>query len=274
MAACRKYPDISGNGGRYLMKTISFCNQKGGVGKTTSALALASGLGKKGFRVLLLDLDPQCNASLASKIDILSDNDTLYNVFRGGAGIKDVIRKVKRYDIVTGGLALAAADMEFTQTGREYMLREALEDISSAYDYCIIDTAPSLGIITVNALTASQRVIIPMTPDLFSLQGLSQLNQLVSRVKRYSNKDLTTEGLLITLYDTTTNISKALKEQIENAAVALGTKVFTQPIRKSVAVREAHLMRTDIFTGAPKANATKDYEVFVDEVLNGGKNGE
>lgn len=255
------------------MKTISFCNQKGGVGKTTSALALASGLGKNGFRVLLLDLDPQRNAALASKIDILSDNGTLYHVFRGELDIKDAIRKAKWYDIITGGLILAAADMEFTQTGREYMLREALEDISSDYDYCIIDTAPSLGIITVNALTASQRVIIPMTPDLFSLQGLSQLNQLISRVKKYSNKDLTTEGLLITLYDTTTNISKTLREQIENAAVALGTKVFTQPIRKSVAVRESQLMRTDIFTEAPKANATQDYEVFVDEILNGGRYG-
>lgn len=255
------------------MKTIAFCNQKGGVGKTTSALALASGLGKKGLRVLLLDLDPQCNASLASGLDILSEEGRLYDVFRGDSGVKDVIQKTKWYDIVTGGLALAAADMEFTQTGREYMLREALDDVSKDYDYCIIDTAPSLGIITVNALTASERVIIPMTPDLFSLQGLSQLNLLISRVKKYSNKDLETEGLLITLYDTTTNISKALKEQIENAAVTLGTKVFTQPIRKSVAVRESQLMRTDIFTEAPKANAAKDYEIFIEEVLNGGKNG-
>lgn len=256
------------------MKTISFCNQKGGVGKTTSALALASGLGKKGFRVLLMDLDPQCNASLASGVDMLSGNSTLYDLFRGDAGVMDVIQKTEWYDIVTGGLALAAADMEFTQTGREYMLREALEDISSAYDYCIIDTAPSLGIITVNALTASQRVIIPMTPDIFSLQGLSQLNLLIARVKKYSNRGLTTEGLLITLYDTTTNISKTLREQIENAAVTLGTKVFTRPIRKNVAVRESQLMRTDIFTEAPKANAAKDYEVFIDEVLNRGRDGE
>ena len=254
------------------MKVISFCNQKGGVGKTSSALALASGLAKKDYKVLLIDLDPQCNASIASGADVLTMEKTLYNVFRDEAGFKDVIQKTDLgYDLVTGGLSLAGADMEFTQTGREYMLREVLE--SALYDFCILDTAPSLGIITVNALTASDVVVIPMTADLFSLQGLSQLNLLISRVKRYSNKNLKIEGLLITLYDATTNVSKALREQIENASHALGTKVFSQPIRKSVAVRESQLMRADLFSEAPKSNATKDYSAFINEFLNGDGNG-
>lgn len=255
------------------MKIISFCNQKGGCGKTTSACVLASGLSKAGYRVLLVDTDPQCNAALGSGADILSMDKTLYDVFRGSVLFADLIHKTDMgYDLVTGGLALAGADMEFTQTGREYMLREALEPFSGVYDYCVIDTAPSLGIITVNALTASDGVIIPLTPDLYSLQGLSQLNLLIDRVRKYSNRELKTKGLLITRYDGT-NLSKAMRDQIHCAAMSLDTKVFSQPIRNSVAVRESQLMKADLLTEAPKANATKDYTVFINEFLEGEDNG-
>lgn len=255
------------------MKTVTFANQKGGCGKTTSACVLASGLSKIGHKVLLVDTDPQCNAALGSGADILAMDKTLYDVFKGSARFGDLIQKTDMgYGLVTGGLALAGADMEFTQTGREYMLREALEPFSGIYDYCVIDTAPSLGIITVNALTASDGVIIPLTPDLYSLQGLSQLNLLIERVKKYSNSGLKTEGLLITRYDGT-NLSKAMREQIYNAAKSLKTKVFSQPIRNSVAVRESQLMKADLLSEAPRANATKDYTAFINEFLEGENNG-
>lgn len=252
------------------MKTITLSNQKGGVAKTTTTGALASGLSKKGYKVIAVDLDPQCNLSLASGADILNMDQTLYDVFKGSAELSDLIQKTELgYDLITGGLTLAGADMDFTQTGREFMLREALDDIRADYDFCICDCPPTLGILTVNALTASDSVIIPLTADLFSLQGLSQLNLLIQRVRKYSNRDLKIAGLLITRHDERTNVSKALMDQITQTADKLGTKVFSQPIRNSVAVRESQVMRSDLFSEAPKANATIDYQTFIDEFMKG-----
>ena len=252
------------------MKTITLSNQKGGVAKTTTTGALASGLSQRGYKVLAVDTDPQCNLSLSSGVDILSMDQTLYDVFKGTADLQDTIQKTDLgYDLSTGGLNLAVADMEFTQTGREFMLREALDSVKADYDFCIIDTPPTIGILTVNALTASDSVVIPLTADLYSIQGLSQLNGMIERVRKYSNKDLKIAGLLITRHDERTNISKALQDQITRTAEKLGTKVFKQPIRNSVAVRESQVMKSDIFTEAPKANATKDYTAFIDELLKG-----
>lgn len=252
------------------MKTLTLSNQKGGVAKTTTAGALASGLAQRGYKVIVVDLDPQCNLSLGSGADILNMDQTLYDVFKGTADLPDLIQKTDLgYDLITGGLALAGADMDFTQTGREYMLKEALDEIRADYDFCIIDTPPTLGILTVNALTASNGVVIPLTADLYSLQGLSQLDLLMDRVRKYSNRDLKTEGLLITIHDERTNVSKALSEKINQTAAKLGTRVFSHPIRRSVAVRESQTLMVDLFTEAPQANATKDYNSFIDEILKG-----
>lgn len=254
------------------MKTITLSNQKGGVAKTTTTGALASGLSKKGYKVIAVDLDPQCNLSLGAGADILSMDQTLYDVFKGSAELQDIITETQMgYDLIAGGLSLAGADMEFTQTGREFMLKEALESLRADYDYCIIDTPPTLGILTVNALTASDSVIIPLTADLYSIQGLSQLNLLIESVRKYSNRDLKIAGLLITRHDERTNVSKALMDQITQTAEKLGTVVFSQPIRNSVAVRESQVMRSDLFTEAPKANATVDYQSFIDEFMKGEK---
>ena len=252
------------------MKTLTLSNQKGGVAKTTTAGALASGLAQRGYKVIVVDLDPQCNLSLGSGADILNMDQTLYDVFKGTADLPDLIQKTDLgYDLITGGLTLAGADMDFTQTGREFMLKEALDEIRTDYDFCIIDTPPTLGILTVNALTASDGVVIPLTADLFSLQGLSQLDLLMDRVRKYSNRDLKIEGLLITIHDERTNISKALSEKINQTAEKLGTRVFSHPIRRSVAVRESQTLMVDLFTEAPQANATKDYNSFIDEILKG-----
>ncbi|MCQ2507600.1 MAG: AAA family ATPase [Dorea sp.] len=254
------------------MITITLSNQKGGVAKTTTSSALALGLSHKGFKVLAVDLDPQCNLCLGSGLDPMQMDNTLYNVFKKSADISDIIlHSPLGYDFIPGGLMLAGADMDFTQTGREYMLSEALDAISDKYDYAIIDTPPTLGILTVNALTASQKIIIPMTADAYSLQGLSQLNTLVQSIRKYCNRDLSIMGLLITKYNGRQTVSKAVEEMIQNAAAQLQTKVFASKIRESVAIREASLLQNDFFAEAPKANATQDYNSFVEEVLNDGK---
>lgn len=250
------------------MKTITLNNQKGGVSKTTTAAALASGLSHKGFRVLAVDLDPQCNLSVSAGVDVLSANSTLYDVFKGDADAEAAIYPTEiGYSVMIGGLALAAADWQFTQTGREFMLLEALGRVADRFDYCVIDTPPTLGILTINAMTASQAVIIPLTADVFALQGLTQLNGLIQNVRKYCNRGLTVAGLLLTKYNEHLNIAKAIGEQIESKAAEIGTKVFKSRIRESVAIREAALLKSDIFTDAPKANATVDYTAFIDEVL-------
>lgn len=254
------------------MKVITLSNQKGGVAKTTTCLALASGLYQKGYSVLCCDLDPQCNLSLGTGADVLNTKNTLYDVFKGRIDISDVIRHISLgFDLVTGGLALAGADMEFTATGREYLLKEALETVQDKYDYVVIDTPPTLGILVTNALTASNSIIIPLTADMFALQGLSQLYKLIQSVKKYSNHDLEIEGLLITRHDERTNVSKALLNKIHSVADEMGVKVFEACIRNSVVVRECQLMGVDIFKEAPKANAVQDYKAFVDEFMEGDK---
>ena len=251
------------------MKTVVFSNQKGGVGKTTSAAALAAGLSSRGYKVVAVDLDPQCNFCLSSGVDMLTVGHTLYDVFKGDAQVDDVIVPGLGYAIIPGGLALAAADMEFTQTGREYMLSEALEAVSDRFDFAVIDTPPTLGILTINALTAADGVIIPLTADVYALQGLNQLNGLINSVKKYSNKGLKIFGLLLTKYNERQNVTKALRDQVEAAADQLGTKVFETAIRESVAVREAQLLHSDFLKEAPNANAAIDYEAFITEFIGG-----
>ena len=249
------------------MKTVVFANQKGGVAKTTSAAALAAGLSERGFRVIVADCDPQCNLCLSSGVDMLTVEKTLYDVFKGTAAVDDVIVSGLGFDILPGGLALAAADMDFTQAGREYMLSEALEAVSDRYDYAVVDTAPMLGILTTNALTAADGVIVPLTADVYALQGLNQLNGLIRNVRKYCNRGLRIYGLLLTKYNDRQNVSKVLRDQVDRAAAQLETKVYKTTIRESVAVREAQLLRCDFLKEAPNANATIDYKSFVAEFL-------
>lgn len=250
------------------MITITLSNQKGGVAKTSTSNALSAGLYNRGYNVLAVDLDPQCNLSFSCGVDMLNTEKTLFDVFKGNAEVHETIIPLKLgFDLLPGGLTLAGADMDFTQTGREYMLSECLEQVSGKYDFCIIDTPPTLGILTVNALTAADYVIVPMTADIYALQGLTQLNGLIHNVRRYCNKGLQIAGILLTRYNDRQIISKTLKGNIEQAGQDLGTEIFKTYIREGVAVRETQLLKSDLFTDAPKANVTQDYNKFIDEVL-------
>ena len=256
------------------MRVITLANQKGGVAKTTTSSALASGLSNRGKKVLAIDLDPQSNFTLSCGVDVLSFEETIYNVFKGETTIEKVITATPLgYDLIPGGLNLAGADMEFTQLGREKMLAKALSKIKANYDFIIIDTPPTLGIITANALIASDYLIVPMAADIYSIQGLSQLSGFVENVYDNGNPELKIAGLLITKFNGRQNLSKALIDQIEAAAEQLQTKVFENRIRESVAIREAALLQSDIFKEAPKSNATVDYSNFTDEFLGGINDG-
>ena len=175
-----------------MARITAILNQKGGVGKTTTAHALATGLTHRGYKALVIDADPQGNISYAMQADTLQAG--LYEAMRGDVAAPDAIQQTQQGDIISSSLYLAGADMEFTQTGREYRLREVLDAISADYSHVIIDCPPSLGIMTINSLTASTDVVIPVGAEIFSLQGLQQLLTTIGKVRKYSNPDIAIAG--------------------------------------------------------------------------------
>ena len=255
------------------METITITNHKGGVGKTTTAQVLATGLTHRGYKVLGIDIDPQTNFTYTAGIEQQDGKQDIYDLFKSHETISSLqaIQKTPTgFSMIAGALELAGADMEFSHQGREYILKEILEPLKNTYDYCIIDTPPTLGILTVNALTASQKIIVPVEADIYSLQGLSQLQGVIMNAKKYSNPNLQIAGLLITKYNPRAVINKSLKEELEAIASNLHTKVFKSWIRETVAIKEVHFLQGDLFKEYPNHNVTKDYNAFIDEFLGKG----
>ena len=246
------------------MKTVSVINQKGGVGKSTTAEMLVSALSLKGFKVLAIDLDAQGNLSQSLAADL--NSPTILEVLTEEISAKEAIKKA-RADVISSNKALAGADAFIADTGKEYRLKEALEKIAKNYDFCIIDTPPALGILTINALTASDSVIIPAQADIYSLQGIENLEETIKAVKKYCNPNLKIEGILLTRYNPRTILSREVSEMAEKLAEKLETKLFKAKIRDAVAVKEAQISQESLFKYAPKSNVTKDYEGFINEFL-------
>lgn len=252
------------------MKTIAVINQKGGVAKSTTAHALGSLLAADGARVLFADMDAQGNLSYALGSD--GAGASVYDVLTGAAQARAAIRDIGGVSVLAASPALSAADMVLTQTGKEYRLKEALGTISDAFDYCIIDTPPALGILTVNALTAADGVVIPSQADIFSLQGISQLGGTLDTVRRYCNPSLKVYGLLLVRYNSRAIISREVAALLKDSASSLGTRLFSAPIRECTAVKEAQASRRGLMDYAPSCNAAQDYRAFyseIKEVLNG-----
>ena len=246
------------------MKVFSTATQKGGTGKTTTAATLYAGLILKGFKVLAIDLDPQANLSYSLNAD--PEHKSALSLLTGEAKISECMQPQGDSSIISASNALAGADVFMTDTGKEYRLREAIESLENAFDYVVIDTPPQLGVLTVNALTASDSVIIPAQADIFSLQGLDQLTRTIDPIKKYCNKELSIAGILLTRYNARTSLSRDILAYTQKLADSLQTKVFNARIRESVTVKEAQLNRQSLFEYAPKANVTADYAAFIDEL--------
>jgi len=250
-----------------MKEIISIINQKGGVGKSTTAHALGSGMAVRGYRVLLVDLDGQGNLSQTVNAD--DPEHSILDVLLGRISAKDAIYVVDGKHILASSPSLAGADTLIVEVGKEFRLKEALDTIIDDYDYIILDTPPALGILTVNALTASTSVIIPAQADIYSLQGIDQLMGTVDTVKKYTNPELTIKGILLTRYNPRTVLTRDITEIIQYKAKELGATFYSNPIRENISVKEAQVSRTSIFNYAPKSNAAEDYESFLDEVLEG-----
>ncbi len=252
-----------------MTKVISVSNQKGGVGKTTTTGAVAAGFKLKGYKILCVDLDPQSNLSFSSGAET-EDCPTIYEILKGEAKTSFSIQKMPSFDIISSNILLSGIELEFTQTGREYLLKEALNTVKDKYDYIFIDTPPALSILTVNAFTASDYIIIPMLADIFSLQGIAQLSETIDRVRKYCNPNVKVEGIVLTKYNKRTVLSREIKGTAELIAEQLNTSIFNSTIRSSVAIMEAQTNQQDIFSYAPKNAAAQDYSELVEELIERG----
>lgn len=249
------------------MDVITVINQKGGVGKSTTALALGHGLQEKGQSVLFIDLDAQGNISYTLNGD--TDGYNALGILQRPETATQEIQRTELGDIIPSTPALSGADSILTATGKEYKLKEALEVISKTYNYnyVVIDTPPALGVLTVNALTASNYAIIPAQADIYSLQGITQLNNTIQVVKKYTNPDLKVLGIVLTRYNARATLTRELTELLEKTAMQLETKVFKTRIRENIAVKEAQAVRQNLYEYAPKSNGSRDYKALTQEVL-------
>ena len=251
-----------------MIKIIAIANQKGGVGKTTTSHALTAGFAEKGYRTLGIDLDPQGNLSASCGAKNLNI-PTAYELIKGEVKAEEVIQKLGGYDIIPANIMLAGAEQELNSTGKEHRLKESLSDIVGDYDYIIIDTPPSLGVLTVNAFTFCDEIIIPTTAGIFATTGIRQLARTVENVKKYCNPNLKIKGILFTRYNSRTNISKQVKEIAESFAEHIKAPIYDTTIRNGIAVEEAQANREDIFTYNSKSAVAEDYRAFIEEYLKG-----
>ena len=249
------------------MKVISLVNQKGGVGKTTTAVSLASYIGKKKKKVLVVDLDPQANATSGLGIEKSELETTTYDLLINECPVRDVIfeSSAQNVDIIPTNINLAGAEVELvTAISRENILRGAIEEIKDEYDYIIIDCPPSLGLLTINALTASDGIIIPIQGEYYALEGLSQLVETINIVKKKLNPDIEIVGVVLTMFDMRTQLSKQVREEVEDY---FGKKVFKTIIPRNVRLAEAPSHGLAISDYDKASKGAKAYEALAAEVL-------
>ena len=248
-----------------MPKIITVINQKGGVGKTTTAHALGAWLqNKQNKKVLFIDLDQQGNLTYATNASH-SENNALGLLINAKLDKQAIQTTPTNYQIIPSSPMLANVESMLTMTGREYRLKEALSGLQG-YDYIVMDTPPSLNILTINALTASNFALIPAQADIFSVQGITQLGQTIDAVKRYTNKNLQVLGIILTRYSNRNILSRDLQQVIEDTAKSIHTKTYTQNIREAIAIKEAQALRQDIFSYDAKGNATQDYGNLFQEI--------
>ena len=248
------------------MKIFCVANQKGGVGKTTTAVNLAAGLSKIGQRVLLVDLDPQGNATMGSGINKQALTSTIYQVLIGTADIKNVrVRSTADYDVLPGNRELAGAEIDLVEMEqRETRLKNALKTVSGDYDFCLIDCPPSLSMLTLNGLVSAHGVIIPMQCEYFALEGLSDLVNTIKRVTSSFNKELKIIGLLRVMFDPRMTLSQQVSAQLEKH---FGEKVFKTLIPRNVRLAEAPSYGLPGVVFDPSSRGATAYLQFAQEMV-------
>jgi chromosome partitioning protein len=249
-------------------KVIAFANQKGGVAKTTTTLNLAAAFAEQGHRVLCVDMDPQGNLTMSQGVDPEALEHSMYDVLVHDRPIRDVIHRAE-VDVACASIDLAGAEIAMsTKIGRERSLAKALRAVSGDYDFICIDTPPSLGLLTINALTAANKVIVPVQCEYLSMRGLAQLQNTLEMIRENLNPDVEIEGILPTLVDTRTLHAREALELLEES---FGDQVFVTRIRKTIRFAEAPVRGMSVLRYDPNGTAADAYRRLAKEVLSDGK---
>lgn len=247
-------------------KVVSIANQKGGVGKTTTAVNLSTILAKKGKKVLLIDADPQGNATSGLGID-KDVKFSVYDVLVNDVEIENTIKEtmIKKLDVCPSNINLAGAEVELvSMMSREHRMKEKIDNLKDKYDFIIIDCPPSLGLITLNAFTASDSVLIPVQCEYYALEGLGQLINTINLVKKHLNRELTIEGALLTMFDIRTNLSNQVVKEVNTY---FENKVYKNVIPRNVKLSEAPSYGMPISVYDPHSKGARAYDKFVKEFL-------
>ena len=248
-------------------KVISIANQKGGVGKTTTAVNLAASLGVLEKKVLIIDADPQANATSGIGFDANDKELSLYYVLSDTVSISEVIKTTQspNLDLIQSSIDLVGIEIELVDTkNREYKLKDKVKEIKDLYDYIIIDCAPSLGLITLNALTCSDSVIIPIQCEYFALEGLGKLLNTIKSIQKIHNPELDIEGILLTMYDSRLRLSNQVVEEVKKH---FGDFVFNTIIQRNIKLGEAPGFGKDIITYDVSSKGTKNYLSLANEIV-------
>ena len=246
-----------------MAKIITLSNHKGGVGKTTSSINIGAGLNKLGKKVLLIDLDPQAN--LSQSLGVVDAEKNIYGALRGFYKLTP-IKILKGLDLIPSTLELSGAEIEMIgEPGREYILKQTIKPIKHKYDFIIIDSPPSLGLLTINSLTASDEVIIPLQAQFLALQGLVKLMEVIKKIQLRLNKDLELGGVFVTQFDNRKVLNRNVLETIKDH---FKDQVFKTKIRDNVALAEAPSRALDIFRYNSKSYGAIDYLALSKEIIN------
>ena len=247
--------------------TITVTNQKGGVGKTTTALSISAGLALKNYKVLLIDLDSQINLTASLPVEIQKDSLTSAKILlEVNPAPKTLKTEIKNIDIIPGEPLLAGIERINPDITSD-CLKKYLSHFNNKYNYIIIDTPPSLSILTLNALMASDKVLIPTMANYLALQGTGQLMQTIHSVKENGNPNLDITAFILTKFKARTILARQMKSLLEEPAVLFNTQILNTEIRECIAIQEAQAMKQDIFSYAPNSNAAEDYGHVIDELL-------